>query len=771
MIELTKAKAGKQLFFSHVQGGEGARRKLLDMGLVPGEKIRVIQYTGRGQVMLEVKGSKIAIGHGLAEKIIVEEEKMQKETFTIALTGNPNSGKSTLFNNLTGARQHVANYPGVTVETKEGELIFENYKIKVVDLPGTYSLSARSEDEYVAQNFIMENKPEVVVNVIDSSNLERNLYLATQLMELEVPMVLAMNMSDVAENKGQNIDYSKLSGLLGMEIIPTVGSKKIGTRELLGKIVKVYKNRKNEKAKDIDYGAEIKEEINKLERLLKGNKDFLKKYPLRWITVKLIENDQDVVGLVRTMPNGQEILEQNQKSRKHLEAHFGDPGEILIADRRYGFISGACTESVSQTVELRHTISDRIDKVVLNRMLGLPIFGLVMYGIFKFTFTFSEPVVGWFEVFFEKLSGAAASVIPEGLLQSLIVDGIIGGVGGVLGFFPLILFMFFAIAFFEDTGYMARAAFVMDKIMSKFGLHGKSFLPMMISTNGCAVPGIMASRTLDSKRDRLITMMVTPFMICGAKLPIFALFIGAFFSAKHGANIMFLMYVLSVVIAFTSAWLLKKLVFKGENAHFVMELPPYRVPTIKGLMIKMWERGWMYLKKAGTIIVLISVIIWAGFTFPIHKAPEGKVISEEKLAAVQMEQSYAGRFGRLIEPLVKPIGMDWRSGIALTAGIAAKEVVVSTFGTIYSLGEVDPEESETLKEAMQRDPSWSPLKAIAFLMFCLIYLPCFVAMAVFYRESGSKIKWTLFLVFWTTVMAWGAAFIVYQGGMLLGFGG
>jgi len=771
MIELTKASTGRTLFFSHIRGGEGARRKLLDMGLVPGVKIRVMQNTGIGQVMLEVKGSKIAIGLGLAEKIIVEEEKMKKEIFTIALTGNPNSGKSSLFNNLTGARQHVANYPGVTVDTREGEVTFGNYIIKVVDLPGTYSLSARSEDEYVARNFIIGNNPQVVVNVIDSSNLERNLYLATQIMELDVPMILAMNMSDVAGDKGQDIDYTKLSGLLGMEVVPTIGNRNIGTRELLEKIVKVYKNRKNEKAKRIDYGGEISEEINKLEGLFKKNKEVINKYSMRWMVVKLIENDKDVVDLVGKMSNATEILDQQQRSRKHLEAHFGDNGETLIADRRYGFISGACTESVKETVELRHSISDRIDKVVLNRVLGLPIFGLVMYGIFKFTFAFSGPVVGWCETFFEKISETVAGIIPEGLLQSLVVDGVIGGVGGVLGFFPLILFMFFAIAFFEDTGYMARAAFVMDKVMSKFGLHGKSFLPMMISTNGCAVPGIMASRTLDSKRDRLITMMVTPFMICGAKLPIFALFIGAFFSEGSGANIMFMMYVLSIMIAFGSAWVLKKLVFKGENAHFVMELPPYRVPTIKGLMLKMWERGWMYLKKAGTIVVLISVIIWAGFTFPVQKTPEGKVMSEERAAAEQMAQSYAGRFGHLIEPLMKPIGLDWRSGIALTAGIAAKEVVVSTYGTIYSLGEVDSEGDDTLKEAMSKDPSWSPLKAMVFLIFCLIYLPCFVAMAVFYRESGSNIKWTLFLIFWTTIMAWGASFIVYRGGLLLGLGG
>ncbi|MCK4519161.1 MAG: ferrous iron transport protein B, partial [Candidatus Omnitrophica bacterium] len=334
-----------------------------------------------------------------------------------------------------------------------------------------------------------------------------------------------------------------------------------------------------------------------------------------------------------------------------------------------------------------------------------------------------------------------------------------------------VLFMFFAIAFFEDSGYMARAAFVMDKLMSKFGLHGKSFLPLMISTNGCAVPGIMATRTLENKRDRLITMMITPFMICGAKLPIFALFIGAFFPAEYSANIMFLMYVLSIIIAFGCAKLLKILVFKGESAHFVMELPPYRIPTIKGILLKMWERGWMYIKKAGTIIVLVSVIIWAGFTFPQNPVIEkGKNLTEDETAAVQMEKSYAGRFGHAIEPVIKPLGLDWRAGVALTAGFAAKEVVVSTYGTMYSLGEVDPEEADSLKESIGNDASWSPLKAVSFLIFSLIYIPCVVVMAVFHREAGSSWKWTSFMVFWTTALAWTASFIVYQAGLLFGLG-
>jgi ferrous iron transport protein B len=693
---------------------------------------------------------------------------MENRKINVAVAGNPNSGKSTIFNNLTGARQHVGNYPGVTVEKKTGKFQFKGYEINIVDLPGTYSLSAYSEDEVVARDFIIKEKPDVIVDIVDSSNLERNLYLATQLMELEVPLVLAMNMSDIAEKKGQDTDYAKLSKLLGVTLVSTVGNKNMGTKNLLEAIIKVHESKTKSEQIHINYGQEVQEEMVKLEKILEEDESSIKKYPRRWLLVKMLENDPEALGMVSSHSAYDELKSQIEKSRHHLKLHFGDNLETIVADRRYGFISGACTESLKPTVERRHDLSDKIDKVILNRVLGIPIFAVVMYAIFKFTFAFSEPVVGWFEKFFDWLAGAAASLIPEGLFQSLVVDGLIGGVGGVLGFFPLVLFMFFAIAFFEDSGYMARAAFVMDKLMSKFGLHGKSFLPMMISTNGCAVPGIMATRTLENKRDRLITMMVTPFMICGAKLPIFALFIGAFFAPKYGANIMFLMYVLSITIAFGSAWILKRFVFKGETSHFVMELPPYRIPTLKGLLLKMWERGWMYIRKAGTIIVLISILIWAGFTFPQVDGQEK--VGQETAASVQMEQSFAGKFGKFIEPAVKPIGMDWRGGVALTAGIAAKEVVVSTLGTIYSLGEVDLEEAGSLKEALNRDKFWNPLRALSFLIFSLIYLPCFVAMAVFYRESGSSLKWTLFLIFWTTVMAWGASFIVYQGGKVLGFG-
>lgn len=772
MKPLNSIKMGCWVKVVSLSGGRNAEKKLTEMGLYPGEVIKLLNYSADGPTTILVKGTKLAIGHRMADMIFVDEDihrKTVQKRLTVALAGNPNSGKSTIFNYLTGSRQHVGNYPGVTVEKKEGKATFKNYVINFVDLPGTYSLSAYSEDEVVARDFVLNERPDVIVHIVDSSNLERNLYLFTQLLELEMPIVLAMNMSDIVDKKGHKIDYELLSALLGVPIVKTVGSKNVGLDKMLDVIADVYEGKVDCKNIRIDYGEEIEQELGKIVEMLSALEKPMKGYSPRWLAVKLLESDPAIISLIEKHSQGKEILAQAIEGRRHLKQHFSDDAEVFIAERRYGFISGACTQSVVSNVEIRHDISDKIDKVILNRFLGIPIFAIVMYAIFEFTFTFSAPVVDWFGNVFDKISESLTAVLPEGLFQSFIVDGIIGGVGGVLGFFPLVLFMFFAIAFFEDSGYMARAAFVMDKLMSKFGLHGKSFLPLMISTNGCAVPGILATRTLESKKDRLITMMVTPFMICGAKLPIFALFIGAFFPSDQGPNIMFLMYAFSIALAFTSAWILKKFIFKGDSAHFVMELPPYRIPTLQGLLLKMWERGWLYLQKAGTTILLISVIMWAGFTFPEHKGPQDA--SNAVIASQQLEYSYIGRFGKTIEPLVKPLGFDWRGGVALISGVAAKEVVVSTLGTMYSLGAEDVENAEPLKLSLQNDPVWTPLSAMAFLMFCLIYMPCVVAMSVFFKESGSSWKWTGFLIFWTTVMAWIFSFIVYQGGLLLNLGG
>jgi len=692
----------------------------------------------------------------------------------ICLAGNPNCGKTSLFNNITGLRQHVGNYPGVTVEKKEAFITKNGFELQIIDLPGIYGLSASSEDEIVARNVLIEEKPELVIDVVDSSNLERNLYLYAQLSELKIPVIIAMNMTDILEKKGQKIDYKRLEEKYNIVAVPIVASKNKGTQELLNTVTDVLSKKKTVKPVSIDYGKEINKEKDAVCQVISEDLNLVLKYPVNFLAVELIKKEAYALEKIKEAKNSSKIIEQVEKSNGTISSLFNENLEAVFADKIYDWIKVVVSNILSKSKEAKKDVSEAIDKVVLNKFWSVPIFLLVMYVIFQFAFTVSEPIVGWFEAGIEWLSDFATNLIPEGNFQSLIVDGIIGGVGGVLGFFPQIVCMFFAIAFFEDTGYMARAVFIMDRVMRKFGLHGKSFASLLIATNGCAVPAMMSTRTIDNPKDRIITLLVTPFMICGAKLPIFALFIAAFFSksSTQAANTMFIFYALSVVIALFSAWVFKKTLFKGDPGYFVMELPPYRVPTLKGLLLKMWERGWMYLKKAGTIILLVSVLIWAGLTFPQVDEEKLGEVSEEEVAAAQMDQSYIGRLGHFIEPIIKPIGFDGKMGIALIAGLAAKEVVVSTLGIVYSMGETDVEDDEavnSLADKIASDPDWSPLKSVAFLMFCLIYVPCIVAIAVFYREAGSRLKWLIILFAWTTVLGYLLSFIVYQGGRLLGF--
>jgi ferrous iron transport protein B len=680
---------------------------------------------------------------------------------TIVLAGNPNSGKTTIFNNLTGARQHVGNWPGVTVEKKQGTCKYNGYEIRVIDLPGTYSLTAYSIEEVVARDFIIKEKPDVVVDIVDASNLQRNLYLTTQFKELEAKVVVALNMSDLAEKNGVSIDVDKMSHLIGVPVVLTVGKKNQGMKELLEAVVNTAEDNIGIEEHILRFGKEVDPEIEKIQRIISKDSNLISQYSPSWLAIKLLENDSEIIKVVETSAFWEEIRSAVAKSQSYIKDHIGDDAVTLIADQRYGFIAGLAAEAVQKPAFERLSVSDKIDKVITNRVLGLPIFLLIMYVILKFTFSGSEFMVGWFESFFGWLGDVASAAIPEGMFQSFIVDGIIAGVGGVLGFFPLVLFLFMGIAILEDSGYMARGAFVMDKIMHVFGLHGKSFLPLLIGM-GCTVPALMASRTLESRKDRLITMLVNGFIICGAKIPIYALFLGAFFF-KSGATVFFLFYVIGVAFAVLMAKLFRVFLLPGEATPFIMELPPYRVPTVKGVLIHMWERSWMYLRKAGTIILAIAVIIWFGFSFP----QEPEYSKDYEAMKVRIEKSYAGRLGHAVAPLFRPLGFDWRSSLALLAGFAAKEVVVATFGTLYSMGETDPEEAGSLREAIQKDPSWTPLKAFTFMIFCLLYIPCFVAMAVFHREAGSW-KWTGFMVLYTTLLAWVASFIVYQGGMLLG---
>lgn len=684
---------------------------------------------------------------------------MAKENkFTVALAGNPNSGKTSIFNGLTGARQHVGNYPGVTVEKKEGTFRYGDAEIDVVDLPGTYSLTAFSIEELVARNFIIEEKLDVVVDIIDASNLERNLYLAVQLMELGIPLILVFNMSDVAKVRGLEFDLKILSELIGVPIIPTVGHKGKGLNELKEAIILVAHSKSKQKISEIHYGQEIDKEISKIEELLLQNNALAKKYNARWLAVKLLENDNEVLENI----SSEEILSVLKEAVDSIEKIFGDHPEIIIADRRYGFISGACQETVKSSVEARHSMSDKIDSVVTNRLLGIPIFLVLMYLVFYLTFTLAETPMGWIEEGFARLGNFIVNLWPNGsesALKSLLVDGIIGGVGGVVVFLPNILLLFLAIAIMEDSGYMARAAFIMDKFMHKIGLHGKSFIPMLIGF-GCSVPAIMATRTLENRRDRLTTMMVVPLMSCGARLPIYALIIPAFFPQVWHAPMLWIIYIIGIALAIISAKILRSTIFKGESTPFVMELPPYRLPTLRGILIHMWERGVLYLKKAGTIILGISIIMWALTSYP--KVPHSELVglSEEEATQTELSYSIAGRIGHVLEPVIKPMGFDWKIGTALIGAFAAKEVFVAQMGVVHSVGEAD-EESESLREKLALN--YSPLIAFCIMLFCLVSAPCMATIAVTKRESGSW-KWALLQLAGLTALAYFVTLIVYQIG-------
>ena len=592
-----------------------------------------------------------------------KDQSFSRKTLVIALAGNPNSGKTTVFNTITGARQHVGNYPGVTVEKKEGSGTHQGQKLHLVDLPGTYSLTAASTDELIARNFLLGEEPDVVIDIVDSSNLERNLYLATQLLEMNVPLVLAFNMSDVAKSCGVSIDERQLSDLLGVPIVSVVGHKGKGIDEMLDAAVHVVRNARScvRAQRYPSYGKEVEPHVQQLTEEIVSNAQVDKR--ARWIAVKLLENDAEEVNQFRTQFPQQApgILEHAAKLRRHIEGICGDSAEIILADRRYGFISGACAETVRQTVEVRHALSGQIDSVLTNRWLGLPIFAFLMYAVFWMTFTLGEAPMDWIGSGFESLSGGIEGFWDKGsesILKSLLLDGIIGGVGGVIVFLPNIMLLFLAIAFLEDTGYMARVAFMMDRLMHKIGLHGRSFIPMLTGF-GCSVPAIMATRTLETRRDRLTTMLVIPLMSCGARLPIYALIIPAFFPKALNAPVLWSIYIIGIVLAIVLARLLRGTVFRGEMVPFLMELPPYRFPTLRGLLIHMWERGWLYLKKAGTVILGVSIVLWVLTSFPKKTVFE----RDYDQLARQAEAAYVASIPRLNSGL----GLPSDSGLLVKA--------------------------------------------------------------------------------------------------------
>ena len=720
--------------------------------------------------------------------------------FQAALAGNPNSGKSTVFNALTGSRQHVGNYPGITVDKKDGIAKLDGKNIHLTDLPGTYSLTAYSQEELVARKVLAEDRPDVVINILDSGALSRNLYLTVQLLEMGLPLVLGLNMLDELPAKGISIDIEKLSSLLNVPAVGTVARNGKGMNELLSKALEEAKQRKDQPwmPLEISYGSDLDPVIAEMSSLIEQAKFFSENYPARWVAIKYIEGDEEIIakGRKKNSELAATLEKITEKVAKHLKATLDTYPEAVIADYRYGFISSLLRQGViSQRDDLarRMSLTDKLDLVLTNMFLGPIIMVGIIYLIYKLTFLIGEAPLGYFEDFFAWLAELLRSNMAEGDLRSLLVDGILGGVGAVLGFVPLIMVIFVLVAILEDTGYMARMAYMLDRIFRYFGLHGNSVMPFIISggiAGGCAVPGIMATRTLRSPKEKIASMLTAPLFACGAKLPVFLLICHVFFP-NHAGLVMFLITILAWVMALLVARLLRSTVLRGESTPFVMELPPYRMPTFKGVLLHMWERTWAYVRKAGTIILAVAVLIWAALSYPalpeekidffeaqraslqekfeVAKANGNPLASlEESLMEVDqnenlasLQNSYAGSLGISLEPVTRWAGFNWRTNIALVGGFAAKEVVVSTLGTAYALGEVDPEETTSLENRIKADKDWNIAVGISFILFVLVYAPCFPVVAVIKQESAAW-RWAIFSTVFNTILAFGLSVAVYQ---------
>jgi ferrous iron transport protein B len=719
---------------------------------------------------------------------------MNNTTLTIALAGNPNAGKTTLFNHLTGARQHVGNYPGITVEQKVGSCLHQGRSLRVVDLPGTYSLTAYSVEELVARDFLVNEKPDVVVDVVDASNLERNLYLSCQFLELGVPLVIALNMVDVAEKRGITINAEKLGERLGVPVIPIIARSGKGVEQLLDTVLATAAAQARPQPAFLRYGSDVDEALSDMMPSIRECTELTDIYPERWIGVKILENDEQIAQkAMATHPEAAAKLNARcEEVVNHLQNTLGVYPEAVIADHRYGYIKSVIHQGIvtRKFVADRLYTSDKIDKIVTHRILGPLIMAAILYSLYTFTFSYSTVLVDWLATCFSYLSSGVDALLPDGPVKSMIISGVIDGVGGVLGFVPIIMFMFFGIAVLEDSGYLARVAFMMDRIFHFFGLHGSSVMPFIVSggiAGGCAVPGVMATRTLRSPKERLATLLTVPFMNCGAKLPVLTLLIGTFFSA-HQARYMFLATLFAWIVALCAAKFLRMTVLRGASTPFVMELPPYRFPTLKGLFIHTWERTWQYMKKAGTVILGISILIWAMMTYPGLPADrvahfeqqrqqivsvEGSARQEETNGLLQqikaeeamegLRHSFGGRIGIACERVSQYAGIDWRTNIALIGGFAAKEVIISTLGTAYSLGDIEAEEASSLSQRLAKDANWNPVVALAVLVFIMFYAPCFVTVVCIAKEAGSW-KWAAFSMAFNTVFAYGMAVAVYQIG-------
>lgn len=798
---LSELETNKSGIIVKVNGRGAFRKRIGEMGFIRGRNVKVIknaplqdpvEYSIMGYkvslrkseaALIEVSTAKpeeylkakdISLSYDLSKK----DEILQQRTINIALIGNPNCGKTSIFNYSTRSYEHVGNYGGVTVDTKFARIEHQGYTLNIFDLPGTYSMSSYSPEEVYVRNFLIQNPPDVVVNVIDATNLERNLYLTSQLIDMNIKVVIALNMYDELKNSDNKFNHLKFSTLLGIPMVPTVGSKGKGLARLFDAVIKKYKQEeKNRKKIHINYGPDIEKSIEKIRGQIVLSRDLKIQNVVcpRYIAIKLLENDKEIINILDECEDKDKILKLAESESNSIEEKYSDNTDSIITDYRYGFIRGALKETYIPAENLKPSSSEKIDKLLTHKYLGLPIFFFFLWLSFISTFKLGQYPVAWIESGVSFISGFMDTVIPEGDFQNLLIDGIVGGVGGIIVFLPNILILFFFISFMEDTGYMARAAFIMDKLMHKIGLHGKSFIPLVMGF-GCNVPAIMSTRIIESRSNRTLTILILPFMSCSARLPVYILIISAFFPTSQG-SILFGIYLMGILIAVLSALVLKKLFFKKDDTPFVMELPPYRIPTIKNTTRHMWNKGYQYLQKIGGIILIASIIIWGLNYYPIHS----NLLSEEKTEKTEEgigndndqeekdEMSYLERIGRSIQPVMEPLGFDWKMTVSLLAGVTAKEVVVSTMGVIY---EIDEENGSVgLGQRLQNEKYsegpragqrvYSPAVALAFLIFTLIYFPCIAVIATVAKETGT-FKWAAFMVGYTTILAWFMSYIVYN---------
>lgn len=829
-MKLSDLKTGEKGVIIKVLGHGGFRRRIIEMGFIKGKTVEVllnaplkdpIKYKIMGyeislrrqeasmiEVVSEEEARNLSTGTtyhgGISETIPVNDNEMRaitqgkRRTINVALVGNPNCGKTSLFNIASGSHEHVGNYSGVTVDAKEGYFEFQGYHFRLIDLPGTYSLSAYSPEELYVRKHIIEETPDVIINVVDAGNLERNLYLTTQLIDMNVRMVVALNMYDALQHSGNTLNIKKLSQLLGVPMVPTISRTGEGVDDLFHVIIGLYEgadfmgqkeeiqnealrefrewhdayvpDHKFESHEDdensftprnfirhihINHGPELERSIDAVKKEIGKTETIRHKYSTRFLAIKLLENDKDIEkNVIASLPNASEILRIKEQEVKRLRETINEDSEQAITDAKYGFITGALKETYTDNYQNTEMFTRIVDSIVTHKVWGYPIFFIFLYLMFECTFIFGEYPKEGIEWLVEQLGNAVNTYMPDGSFKDLLIDAVIGGVGGVIVFLPNILLLYLFISFMEDSGYMARAAFIMDKIMHKMGLHGKSFIPLIMGF-GCNVPAIMSSRIIESRKSRLVTILINPLISCSARLPIYLVLVGAFFPGKESLMLL-LIYSVGILLAVLMARIFSKFLVKGDDTPFVMELPPYRMPTSKSVLRHTWEKGAQYLKKMGGIIMIASIIIWFLGYYPNH--------SSYQTTAEQQENSYIGQIGKSIEPIIKPLGFDWKMGVGLLSGVGAKELVVSTLGVLYTNdGNLD---DDALPERIAQQSDITPLIAFAYMLFTLLYFPCIATLAAIRQETGSW-KWPLFAACYTTILAWIVAFLVYQIGSFI----